>query len=48
MSNIGLLTKLGFKRRLLNLRIGAVYIKVLGIFNGFRLELKIKLNKLKK
>jgi hypothetical protein len=43
MSNIRLLAMPGFKRSLLNLRVRAVYIKIFGILNGFRPELKVKL-----
>jgi hypothetical protein len=42
MFNIRLLTILGFKRGLFNLRVGAVYIKVFNILNSFRLEFKVK------
>jgi hypothetical protein len=42
VSNIRLLIILYFKGGLLNLRIRAIYIKVFGILNSFRLELKVK------
>jgi len=37
-----LLIKLSFKKCLFNFKIKAAYIKVFGIFNGFKLKLKIK------
>jgi hypothetical protein len=46
--NIRLLIILYFKKSLLNLKIRTVYIEVFNIFNNFKLELKIKLSKLKK
>jgi hypothetical protein len=42
MFNIRLLTILCFKGGLLNLRVRALYIEIFGIFNSFRLELKIE------
>jgi hypothetical protein len=42
MFNIRLLTILGFKGGLFNLRVGAIYIKVFSILNGFRPEFKVK------
>jgi len=48
MSNIRLLIKLGFKGRLSNFRVRAIYVEILYILNGFKLELKIKSGKLKK
>jgi hypothetical protein len=42
MSDVRLLTILYFKGGLLNLRIRAIYIKVFGMFNSFRPELKVK------
>jgi hypothetical protein len=42
MSNIRLLTILGFKGGLLNLEIRTIYIEIFSIFNSFRLELKAK------
>ena len=42
MSNIRLLTIPCFKGGLLDLRVRALYIKVFGILNSFRLELKVK------
>ena len=42
MSNIRLLIILYFKGGLFNLRIRAIYIKVFGILNSFRLELKVE------
>ena len=46
--NIRLSTVLCFKKSLLDLRIKTVYIKVFGIFNGFKLKLEIKSGKLEK
>jgi hypothetical protein len=48
MFNIRLLTKLGFKGSLFNSRVRAMHIKVFNIFNGFRLEFKVKARVLKK
>jgi hypothetical protein len=48
MFNIKLLTILYLKKSLFNLRIKTIYIKVFSILNGFKLKLKVKLNKLKK
>jgi hypothetical protein len=42
MFNIRLLTILGFKGGLFNLKIGAAHIKVFSILNSFRLEFKVK------
>jgi hypothetical protein len=42
MFNVRFLTEIGFKGSLFNLRVRAVYIKVFGILNSFRLEFKIK------
>ena len=42
MSDIRLLTILCFKGCLFNLGIRAIYIKVFGMLNSFRLELKVK------
>jgi hypothetical protein len=42
MFNIRLLTILGFKGGLFNLRIGAVHIKVFSILNSFRPEFKVE------
>jgi hypothetical protein len=42
MSNIRLSTMPGFKRGLFDLRVGAVYIKVFNILNGFRPEFKVE------
>jgi hypothetical protein len=42
VSNIRLLTILYFKGGLFNLRIRATHIKVFGILNSFRLELKVE------
>ena len=42
MSNIRLLTILCLKGGLLDLRVRALYIKVFGMLNSFRLEFKIK------
>jgi len=46
MSDIKLLTELYFEGRPFNLKIKAVYIKILGIFNSFKSELKVKSSKL--
>jgi len=40
--NIRLLIILYFKGGLLNLRIRAIHIKVFGILNSFKLELKVE------
>jgi hypothetical protein len=48
MSNIRLLTILCLKGSLFDLRIRTVYIKVFSILYSFGLELKVKLDKLKK
>jgi hypothetical protein len=42
MFNIRLLIILSFKGGLFNLRVGAVYIKVFSMPNGFGLEFKIE------
>jgi len=42
VSNIRLSTILCLKGGLLNLRVRALYIKVFGMLNSFRLEFKIK------
>jgi hypothetical protein len=42
VSNIRLSTILYFKGGLLNLKIRAMYIKVFGILNSFKLELKVE------
>jgi hypothetical protein len=42
MFNIRLSTILGFKRSLFNLKVKAIYIKIFGIFNSFKLKLKVE------
>ena len=48
MFNIKLSTVLYFKESLFDLKIKTAYIKVFGIFNGFKLKLEIESGKLKK
>jgi hypothetical protein len=42
MFNIRLLTVLGFKGGLFNLRVGAMHIKVFSMLNSFGPEFKVK------
>jgi hypothetical protein len=46
MSDIRLSPELYFERRLFDLKVRAAYIKIFGIFDGFKLKLKVKSGKL--
>ena len=43
--NIKLSTELYFKKRLFNLKVKTAYIKILGIFDSFKLKLEVESGK---